>query len=112
MATSTVSADLAAQHGLPGLLGINRHHSEIFVELDLPQHADRIDEKFVPGVEALVIGFLKRLVARSKSAQREGRTAGVFDDYVAAWVHADDLDHFLISLAALWDGAATDQSHE
>ncbi|HEU5470899.1 MAG TPA: hypothetical protein VFV67_09630 [Actinophytocola sp.] len=112
MAKSTVSAELAAEHGLPGLLGINRQRAEICVELDLPQHADRIEEKFLPGVEALVIGFLKRLVARSTSAQPQGAMVSASEDYVAAWLHEDDLDHFLISLAALWDGAATDGPHQ
>jgi hypothetical protein len=105
MTKTTGSADLAAEHGLPGCLRISKHRTQIFVELDIPKHADRIDKKLIPGVEALAIGFLKRLMGRSRLTQQD-RTVAVADGYVAAWLHSEDLDHFLIGLAALLDGAA------
>jgi hypothetical protein len=110
MAEADVSGDLAAEHGLPGLLGMRRLGTAVIVELDLPQHRDRIAQLLVPGVEALVVGFLKRLVHRAR-APRQDRTVAVSDDYVLAFLHSDDLDHFLISLAALLNGAAIPADH-
>lgn len=99
MPQSTVSAELAAQHGLPGLLGLNPHRDHVFVELDLPRTADHIDESVVPGIEALAFGFLSRLLA-SQARKQEAQVA-VANDYVATRIHKDDLDHFLTSLAAI-----------
>jgi hypothetical protein len=106
MAKADVSADLAAEHRFPGLLGIRRDGAAVIVELDLPQQRDRIDQRLVPGVEALVIGFLKRLVHQAR-APRQHQTVAVSRDYVLARLRPDDLDHFLISLAALFNGADT-----
>ena len=101
MTKSDPSTVLASQYGLRGLLGISHHGKQVCVELDLPEHDDRIDNKQLPAVEALVVGFLRRLMR--KTGHRD-RTVAAQDDYVTAWVHADDLDHFLIGLAALLDG--------
>jgi len=85
---------------------MRRHGAAVIVGFDLPQRPDRIDQQLVPGVEALVIGFLKRLAHRARTPKQD-RTIAVSDDHVVAWLHSDDLDHFLISLAALLNGAVT-----
>jgi hypothetical protein len=105
MVRSDVSADLAMEHGLPGLLGVRRDRNRVFVVLDLPKRADHISKNLIPGVEALAFGYLMRLRARSK-AQHVSDQVAVTDDYLACCLHKDDLDHFLVSLAALLSGGA------
>jgi hypothetical protein len=105
MAKTTDVVNLARKHGLPGHIEIRRHSTGVVVELDLPGPSDRIDEQVIPGVQALVVGFHKRLVNRSRSTGNVQLTT-VTDDYVTAWVHREDLDHFLVSPTALLDGAA------
>lgn len=104
MARQNVSAELAASHGLPGLLGISPDRKQVCVELDLPQRKDRIPKSFLPGLEALVIGFQVRL-SESSPASTAKHLVAIGDDYVCAWLRKDDLDYFLVSLAAFIKGA-------
>jgi hypothetical protein len=62
------------------------------------------------GCDDVLGAFLKRLTQRAR-APRQDRTVAVSDDYVLARLHADDLDHFLISLAALLNGADAPADH-
>jgi hypothetical protein len=101
MARQDVSAELAATHNLPGLLGINQDRRRVQVELDLPQRKDHITESLIPGLEALVIGFLLRLRESSPAAKADPLVA-VTDDYLCAWLRPEDLDHFLVGLAAFF----------
>ena len=105
MARHDVSAELAAKHALPGLLGINRSRDRVQIELDLPKRDDRIPADVLPGVEALALGFLIRLYEKFPSSKRDHVVAAV-DNYVVAWALEDDLEHYLTSLAALLKGAS------
>lgn len=109
MSSSIDSADTASERGLPGRLNIRRLRTQVSIELDLPKREDRIDASLIPGIEGLVVGFLKRMVKRSKVTQQD-RLVSVADDYIVAWVHSEDVDHFLISLAALLDGGQKEPS--
>ena len=84
MATSDVSTELASQYNLPGALGIIRHRTKVFVELDIPLRAERINEALIPVVEALCLGFVKRMSTAS-GGHRDAVDIHVGDDYVAAW---------------------------
>ncbi|MFC0540632.1 hypothetical protein [Kutzneria chonburiensis] len=99
-----MSKDLASEHNLPGALGITRDQVKAFVELDIPTRAERIDKMLVPAVEVLCLGFVKRLSMQA-AAHNSAFTASVGEDYIATWVSRHDLDHFLVALSALLEGA-------
>ncbi|MGM1060211.1 hypothetical protein [Saccharothrix sp. Mg75] len=103
MAQRTVSAELAADHALPGLLGITKDRGRVVVELTLPRNIDHLPKSLLPGVEALVVGYLVRLHRRSRPTEREQVT--VTADHLTARLHKDDLPHFLVGLSALLEGA-------
>ncbi|QUQ68314.1 hypothetical protein JJ691_60590 [Kutzneria sp. CA-103260] len=109
VATTDVSTELASQYNLPGALGITRHRTKVFVELDIPLHAERINEALIPAVEALCLGFVKRMYTAS-GGHRDSVNIHVGDDYVAAWASKDDLDHLLVALSALLAGAGVEGS--
>jgi hypothetical protein len=104
MATSDVSRTLATERDLPGVLAIRRHGVRTFVELDIPLKAERIPEPVVAAVEALCLGFVRRLLATARSNEAEVGVS-VTDDYVGTWVHERDLEYLLVALSTLLNGA-------